>query len=288
MKICVAGLGLIGGSMCMALKRAGYKVDGYNRSQAPLEYALKNGIVDSAAESFDSYDIVFVALPPEPTVNFIVNTRFKDGAIVADICGVKKYIEDAVYAAKLNVKYVGTHPMAGKEVSGVENACADLFDKASMVVTRGIYADECAINTVKSLTKAMGFARIVECSAELHDRKIAYTSQLAHVVSNCYVNDPEIDGCLGFTGGSFQDMTRIAGVDENIWSELYLLNGENLLEKAETLHKSLGNFIAALKEAKKSGNAEAVRKNLTVGATAYRNGKANNFTGEGITVTELK
>ena len=207
---------------------------------------------------------------------------------MADICGVKKYIEDAVRAANLTVKYVGTHPMAGKEVSGVENACADLFDRASMVITHGICADERAISTIKGLVKDMGFARIVECSAELHDKKIAYTSQLAHVVSNCYVNDPEIDGCLGFTGGSFQDMTRIAGVDENIWSELYLLNGENLLEKAETLHKSLGSFIAALKEAKENGNAEAVRKNLTVGATAYRNGKANNFTGDGITVTELK
>ena len=288
MKICVAGLGLIGGSMCMALNRAGYKVDGYNRSQAPLDYALKNGIVDSAAESFDSYDVVFVALPPKPTVNFILNTRFKDGAIVADICGVKKYIEDAVKAAHLKVNYVGTHPMAGKEVSGVENACADLFDRASMVITRGICADERAFDVIKGLTKDMGFARIVECSAELHDKKIAYTSQLAHVVANCYVNDPEIDGCLGFTGGSFQDMTRIAGVDENIWSELYLLNGENLLEKAETLHKSLSGFIAALKEAQKSGNAEAVRKNLSVGANAYRNGKASGFTGEGIKVTELK
>ncbi len=288
MKICVAGLGLIGGSMCMALKRAGYKVDGYNRSQAPLEYALKNGIIDGAAQSFESYDVVFVALPPKPTVNFIVNTHFKEGAIVADICGVKKYIEDAVSCARLNVNYVGTHPMAGKEVSGVENACADLFDRASMVITRGICADERAFDVVKGLTKDMGFARIVECSAELHDKKIAYTSQLAHVVSNCYVNDPEIDGCLGFTGGSFQDMTRIAGVDENIWSELYLLNGENLLEKAETLHKSLSQFIAALKEAQKSGNAEAVRKNLSVGANAYRNGKASGFTGEGIKVTELK
>lgn len=288
MKICVAGLGLIGGSMCMALKRAGYTVDGYNRSQAPVNYALKNGIIDNAAQSFESYDVVFVALPPKPTVNFILNTRFRGGAIVADICGVKKYIEDAVYAANLDIKYVGTHPMAGKEVSGVENACADLFDRASMVVTRGICADERAFSVIKGLVKDMGFARIVECSAELHDRKIAYTSQLAHVVSNCYVNDPEIDGCLGFTGGSFQDMTRIAGVDENIWAELYLLNGENLLEKAETLHKSLGKFIAALKEAKASGNAEAVRKNLSVGATAYRNGKANNFTGDGITVTELK
>ncbi len=288
MKFCVAGLGLIGGSMCMALKRAGYNVDGYNRSQSPLDYALKNGIVDNAAKSFDGYDVVFVALPPKPTVDFIINTRFNGGAIVADICGVKKYIEDAVYAARLNVNYVGTHPMAGKEVSGVENACADLFDRASMVITRGICADERAFSVIKGLVKDMGFARIVECSAELHDRKIAYTSQLAHVVSNCYVNDPEIDGCLGFTGGSFQDMTRIAGVDEGVWSELYLKNADNLLISATNLANSLNKFIDALNEAKQSGNAEAVRKNLSVGANAYRNGKANNFTGDGITVTELK
>lgn len=288
MKICVAGLGLIGGSMCMALKRAGYKVDGYNRSAAPLNYALKNNIIDGAAEKFDGYDVVFVALPPKPTIDFILNTNFKKGAIVSDICGVKRAVEQAVYGADLDIKYVGTHPMAGKEVSGVENACADLFDRASMVVTRGICTDECAFDVIKTLTEDMGFKRIVECSAELHDRKIAYTSQLAHVVSNCYVNDPEIDGCLGFTGGSFQDMTRIAGVDEGVWSELYLNNADNLLTSATNLYNSLGKFIAALEEAKAEGSSACVRENLSVGATAYRNGKASGFTGNGITVTELK
>lgn len=288
MKICVAGLGLIGGSMCMALKRAGYSVDGFNRSRAAIDYALANGIIDGVAEEFDKYDAVFVALPPKPAVEFIINTRFKNGAVVADICGVKKCIEDAVRAANLNVNYVGTHPMAGKEVSGVENACADLFDSASMVITRGVCADERSFDLIKRLTKDMGFKRIVECSAELHDRKIAYTSQLAHVVSNCYVNDPEIDGCLGFTGGSFQDMTRIAGVDENIWSELYLLNAENLLASAKNLHTSIGKFIAELEQAKKDGSTDGLRKNLGVGANAYRSGKANDFIGDGIDVTELK
>ncbi|MDE7086752.1 MAG: prephenate dehydrogenase/arogenate dehydrogenase family protein, partial [Clostridia bacterium] len=271
-----------------ALTRAGRGVDGFNRSRAPLNYALAHKIIGKEVADFKEYDVVFVALPPRATVNFILNTPFKDGAVVADICGVKKYIEDAVYSANLNIKYVGTHPMAGKEVSGVENSCEDLFDNASMVITRGIYTDECALNLIKKLTKEMGFKRIVECSAELHDRKIAYTSQLAHVVSNCYVNDPEIDGCLGFTGGSFQDMTRIAGVDENAWAELYLINGGNLLEKTETLYDSLGRFIAALKSAQESGNAKEVADVLSTGACAYRNGKANGFTGEGISVTELK
>ena len=288
MKICVAGLGLIGGSICMALKRAGYNVDGWNRSQAPAKYALGHGIIDGVAEDFEKYDVVFVALPPKPTVDFILTTRFKSGAVVADICGVKEYIENAVYSAKPDIKYVGTHPMAGKEVSGVENACSDLFDSASMVITRGIYTDERAFSVIWTLTKDMGFKRVVECSAKVHDRKIAYTSQLAHVVSNCYVNDREIDGCLGFTGGSFQDMTRIAGVDENVWAELYLKNADNLMTSVKTLHESLGKFIAALEKAKADGNSSALKENLGVGAQAYRNGKANNFTGDGISVTELK
>ena len=265
MKICVAGLGLIGGSMCMALRRAGYEVDGYNRSAQPLKFALERGIVGGVAQNFADYDVVFVALPPKPTVDFILNTHFKDGAVVADICGVKKYIEDAVYAAKLNIKYVGTHPMAGKEVSGIENACADLFDRASMVITRGIYTDECAFDLIKTLTKDMGFARIVECSAELHDRKIAYTSQLAHVVSNCYVNDPEIDGCLGFTGGSFQDMTRIAGVDEEMWSQLYLYNREPLLQETEGLISRLNEYRDALA----NGDGDKMRELLKEGRLAH-------------------
>ena len=253
----------------MALKRAGYKVDGYNRSKKPLDYALKNKIIDGTAERFDCYDVVFVTLPPKPTVDFILNTHFKSGAVVADICGVKRVIEEAVAAAKPDINYVGTHPMAGKEVSGIENACADLFDSASMVVTRGICADERAYSTIFSLVKAMGFKRLVECSAEVHDRKIAYTSQLAHVVSNCYVNDPEIDGCLGFTGGSFQDMTRIAGVDENVWAELYLLNKKKLSAQIGSLISSL----AEIKTALDSGNEEELKRVLKAGRVTFEENK---------------
>lgn len=288
MEICIVGLGLIGGSMAMALKRAGYKVDGFNRSPKPLKYALDNCIIDGAATSFERYDVVIVALPPQATVNFILNTPFKKGAIVADICGVKRLIEKEVYSANLPINYVGMHPMAGKEVTGIENACADLFDRASMVITHGERTDLKSVEEMKALVKDMGFKYLVECSAELHDRKIAYTSQLAHVVSNAYVNDEEIEGCLGFTGGSFQDMTRIAGVDENAWASLYLDNADNLLQKCNNLISCLQGFAMELEDAKLSGKTESLAKYLSVGATAYRNGKAENFVGEGITVTRLK
>ncbi len=288
MKICVVGLGLIGGSLCMSLKRAGYEVDGYNRSQRAVSYALSNSIIDGEAKDFTVYDLVFVALPHQATLDFILNTKFKSGATVSDICGVKSVIAEKVLSAALPVNYIGTHPMAGKEVSGIENACADLFDKASMVVTDGDKADPAALKNLKKIIKDMGFKYLVECSSALHDRKIAYTSQLAHVVSNCYVNDGEISGCLGFTGGSFQDMTRIAGVDENMWASLYLANADNLLEKTENLKASLSGFIASLKEAKASGDETPIKEFLRVGATAYRAGKAEDFFGEGITVTALK
>ncbi|MDE7300916.1 MAG: prephenate dehydrogenase/arogenate dehydrogenase family protein [Clostridia bacterium] len=288
MKICVAGLGLIGGSMCMSLKRVGYKVDGFNRSETALQFALSHNVCDKAVENFTDYDLVFVALPHQATIDFILNTNFKSGAIVSDICGVKRIIAQEVEKAKLPINYIGVHPMAGKEVSGVENACADLFDKASVVICDGEKVDPDILQAYKKIIADMGFKYIVECSSELHDKKIAYTSQLAHVVSNCYVNDGEIDGCLGFTGGSFQDMTRIAGVDENMWASLYLANSENLLVKADNLKASLEQFIKALQLAQKCGSEQPIKEFLSVGAKAYRAGKAENFVGDGIKVTALK
>ena len=165
----------------MALKRAGYFVAGWNRSEKPLRYALDNKIIDERAENFN-YDVVFIALPPETTVSFIASQVFGSGSVVVDICGVKKFVEDAVYSKPRNFKYVGCHPMAGKEVSGIENACVDLFDKANMVITRSEKTDKGALEIVRKLTEDMGFKYLVECSAETHDKKIAYTSQLAHIV----------------------------------------------------------------------------------------------------------
>ena len=269
MKICVAGLGIIGGSICLALKRAGYNVAGWNRSQKPLDYALKNKIIDEAAKGFESYDVVFVCLPPEATVKFIDNNTFKSGAIVSDICGVKGSIEKAVYSRSRNFRYVGCHPMAGKEVSGVENACADLFDGANIVFTIAEQTDGRALEDMRNLAKQMGFGYAVECSAEIHDKKISYNSQLAHVVSNAYVKDGEIDGCIGFTGGSFQDMTRIAGVDEEVWTALYLENAENLSQKIGALISSLSEVKSALDK----GDGEKLKALLRDGRERFECGK---------------
>lgn len=248
LNIAVVGLGLIGGSIAGALKKSNkYKVDGANRSRAPIEFAIENGLIDGEAKSLSDYDVVFVALPPEVTMRVLNDSAFADGAIVADICGIKGDILSCVRQKKRNYRYVGTHPMAGKEVSGVNNASPDLFRGANMVLTRDDETDEEAFKIMRELTRDMGFGRIVECDAAFHDKKIALTSQLAHIVSNAYVKSPEIENCLGFTGGSFQDMTRIAAVDECVWTELYMHNQKNLESELSLLIQNLQAYCDALR-----------------------------------------
>ena len=252
MKIMIAGLGLIGGSAARALARAGYAADGYDRP-AVLHAAVEAGVVVAEAKNTAAYDVVFVALPPDAAMQWIDGSSFKDGAVVADFCGVKGAIERCVYAKPRNFRYVGCHPMAGKEVSGLQNSCADLFDGASMIVVCGEQTDESAVRLLEELYKKMGFGGCKHCSAAYHDAKIAYTSQLAHIVSNAYVKSDTAEGFPGFTGGSFQDMTRIAGVDEDIWTRLYMLNRAAAAKELERLISNMQKYLDALNAGDEAG-----------------------------------
>lgn len=274
LKFCVVGIGLIGGSICMSLKRSGYQVDGYDIDEKSLSFALENKIIDGVATDYKIYDFIFVALPVEATKKFILSNSFKENAILSDICGVKRTIQETVENAALPVRYVGMHPMAGKEVSSVFNACCDLFDNASMVITHSEKTDKDAYATAKNIIKDLGFKRIVECSAEVHDKKIAYTSQLAHIVSNAYVKDDEIESCLGFTGGSFQDMTRIAGVDENMWASLYLANADVLIKNIDNLIENLKQVSSAIKSSDRANLISVLKE----GSEQFTSSKANSFT----------
>ncbi|MDE5896683.1 MAG: prephenate dehydrogenase/arogenate dehydrogenase family protein [Clostridia bacterium] len=261
MRIVVYGLGIIGASLCASLKRAGHTVYGRNRSEKPISIALERGIIDGVSDDYTGADTVFLALPPRVAMHELCEGSFEDGTIVADICGVKAPLEDCVYSRPRNYRYVGTHPMAGKETSGIESSSPTLFDGANLILTRCAQTDATAFETVKQLGKDMGFARIVECGAQKHDDMIALTSQLAHVVSNAYVKSPLTGDCIGFTGGSFQDMTRIAGVDDRIWAELFLLNRDRLRGEIDRLRGARGKYIEALD----SGNEEELRVLLREG-----------------------
>ncbi len=245
-KIAIVGLGIIGGSLGGALKRAGYAVDGFARREETVKYAVQNGFIDKAGESLVEYDVVFIALPPYPTLEYLRKEKFKKNALVVDICGVKKAPENAVYEKQRDYRYVGIHPMAGKETSGIGSASPTLFDGANLIVTVCEKTDTAAVREIKAYAIAMGFGRIIECSAEEHDKKIALTSQLAHIVSNAYVKSEQVQGCEGFTGGSFQDMTRIAGVDETVWTPLYASNRENIIKELNGLIEHLSVYRDSL------------------------------------------
>ena len=260
-KTAVIGLGIIGGSICKALAGAGYFVAGRDIDKSTLSCALKEGVVREEAQELSRYDTVFLAVPPRAALALLEEGDFKEDALVADICGVKAEMGKAVYSRPRKYRYVGLHPMAGKETNGLSSSSADLFVGANLVVVLSRNTKESALKEVLEYAKAMGFGRITQCSAQEHDRKIALTSQLAHLVSNAYVKSPEVKDCEGFTGGSFQDMTRIAGVDETMWSQLYLFNRENILSQLDGLIEHLSEYREAIFE----GKEERLKAQLKAG-----------------------
>ena len=265
MKIMIAGLGLIGGSMAKSLNRAGFVVDGFDRDEV-VSFALKEYIIQNKAEDYSLYDLVFIALPPDATMDFIDKNHFKNNAIVCDICGVKKVVENLVFSKKRNFRYVGCHPMAGKEVSGIQNSTEKLFDKANMIIVETENTDNEAVEVLSEIFYKMGFKLIKKCSADYHDTKIAYTSQLAHIVSNAYVKSPSGKNYVGFTGGSFQDMTRIAGVDEDVWTRLYMLNREKISKELSILILNLSKYLVAFE----SNDEEGLKNLLKEGRAAKK------------------
>ncbi|MFR5101673.1 MAG: prephenate dehydrogenase [Christensenellaceae bacterium] len=245
-KIAVIGLGIIGSSICRALRKAGCFVAGSDLDGMTLSYAKNQGYIQEEAENFTEYDAVFLAVPPRAAIALLESAEFKEGTFVADVCGIKAEIERAVFSAPRRYRYIGLHPMAGKETSGILSSSEEMFDGANLVVVVSPKTEKSAIEEALAYAKLMNFGRITECSAEEHDKKIALTSQLAHLVSSAYVKSPSARNCEGFTGGSFQDMTRIAGVDERIWSQLYLYNRFNILAELDGLIENLKVYRDAI------------------------------------------
>ena len=269
-KIAVIGLGIIGGSICGALTKAGYTVDGFGRSENSVNYALQAGYISARGTDISQYDVVFIAVPPQATLDYLDKATFKDGALVTDICGVKGNLEKVVYSKKRNYRYVGIHPMAGKETSGIASATPNLFQGANLIITHAAQTDERDVDEIKEYAKAMRFGKIVECSAEEHDRKIALTSQLAHIVSNAYVKSPQVRHCDGFTGGSFQDMTRIAGVDEKMWTQLYMANRDCIQTELQGLIENLTVYLKAIEEGDEDSLSNALREGRLIRETIKR------------------
>lgn len=244
----IAGLGLIGGSMALALRRRGdYRVSGIDIDPAVSAAALAKGAVTAAGgpDLLETADLLVLALPPDAAIAFLLanGARLPRGAVVTDVCGVKRavVVACAPFCRAHGLHYVGGHPMAGREHSGFAQADAALFTGASYILTPLPGTPAPAIERVRRLATDLGCARLTVTTPEEHDRRIAFTSQLPHVLAGAYVKSPQCPLHHGFSAGSYRDVSRVATVDERLWSRLFLLNRDHLCAEIDTL---IGNLAA--------------------------------------------
>lgn len=253
MNIAVVGLGLIGGSFCKALKKNTFhKVFGIDNDRETIEKALECGAIDEeiSVERLSETNLTIICLYPEAIVKFVKENAnyFKKGSIVIDSCGVKEYIvnECTPVLDEKGVIFVGTHPMAGREFSGFDYSMDNLFDGASFIITPSENTPQIAVDLLQTLAGSIKFGKAVVSTPKKHDEVIAYTSQLAHVVSNAYVKSPCMLNYDGFSAGSFQDLTRVAKLNEYMWSSLFLCNKEALLREINCILNSITEYRDAL------------------------------------------
>lgn len=252
MTVGICGLGLIGGSMAKAYKESEHTVLGYDKDEATLGFAALDGTLDGVlnVNTISKCNLIFIALYPSQAIIYLneIAPLLSQDTTVIDLCGTKQTICECGFALakKYGFTFVGGHPMAGKQFSGFKYAKATLFKGAPMVLVPPIYDDIAFLDRIKDLLAPAGFGRLSITTAEKHDAMIAFTSQLAHVVSNAYVKSPTAQNHKGFSAGSYKDMTRVAWLNENMWTELFLENKEPLLFELEYIISSLNEYKTAI------------------------------------------
>jgi len=252
-RILIIGLGLIGGSLSMALQGfEDYEVVGAVRSQANYEKAVARQAagrvtMDGPGE-LSRADVVILCQDPQGIVDFLREhaARFKPGALVCDVCGIKTAIMEAARCLPDGVDFIGCHPMAGKEVSGIDHAEKGLFRNAHFIMTPRAGSDEAHVALLERMAAYCGFRDVVRTTPEHHDAIIAYTSQLMHVVALAVCDDPDLFDCRGYEGGSFRDCTRVAALDVPLWTQLFSLNAPALVKVIEGLEARLGAYREAI------------------------------------------
>ncbi len=268
MNIGIVGLGLIGGSLAKSAKKnTKFKVYGYDLNENVIKSAIEEGSIDGelTEKRLASCDYVFIPLYPEAVIEYVKKNAgiFKEGAVVIDCAGVKRSVCDECFkiAENSNFSFVGGHPMAGTQYSGFENSKDTMFYNAPFVLTPKENEDILILANAREVIMSLGFGRVSVMTPKKHDKLIAFTSQLAHIVSNAYVKSPSALERKGISAGSYKDLTRVAYLNENMWTELFLDNKENLIFE-------LDNIIAELKkysDAMKNNDPETLRQLLKDG-----------------------
>lgn len=249
-KILIIGLGLIGGSYAKGLTKNGYNVYAYNRNIDAINYAKNNGIIvdgtnELTKDFLSQFDRIIFSIYPKIFKDYIdkYGNYIKDGAIISDVTGVKCAIVDYIQE-KLSprVEFIPAHPMAGKEVTGVENADENIFKNANYIITPTDKNTDEGISFAKEIGEKLGFRKISILSPKEHDEMIAFLSQLTHCIAVSLMTCKDSEYLVDYTGDSFRDLTRIANINENMWAELFLMNKEALLKEIDSFIEHMSNL----------------------------------------------
>ena len=271
--LAIIGLGLIGGSLAIALKGfEDYEIVGVDVSQPTLRYAAEHGVGDRVTEKAEEVlpqaDVVALALHPQGILDFLAvhRDRFKPGALVWDVCGVKTAILEGAQGLPDTVDFIGCHPMAGTEFSGVEHAFGEMFQNSHflMVPRTGSKPEHMAL--LERLAAYIGCKDVCRTTPEAHDALIAYTSQVMHIIAVAVCDDPDLFSCRGFEGSSFRGCTRVAALDVGLWTQLFSLNRPALLTVLDRLLDNLQSYRDALA----SGDRQALADKLARSAARKR------------------
>ena len=253
--ILIVGLGLLGGSYARALKKKGYTVIAIEKRKSAIEYALKNAIIDEGTDTVDEKfisraSLIVFALYPKVFLEWINEYAYMlpKGAVITDVTGVKSCIVDEIQS-KLpdGVEFIAAHPMAGREVYGVENSDDGIFRNANFIVVPTDKNTKEGIETCMELGRELGFKDVSILDAKKHDEMIAFLSQLTHCIAVSLMCASDDDGIVHYTGDSFRDLTRIARINEDMWTELFMLNREPLLYEMEQFSTQFNKLVDALK-----------------------------------------
>ncbi len=252
MKVGIVGLGLIGGSFAWAYHNDGHQVLAFNRTRSVLDFAMLSGAVDGelTEENAGDCDLILVTLYPQAAIDYIdkMGPHFGKKPLVIDCCGTKRVVCSACFpiAERDGFTYIGGHPMAGTHNSGFKYAKGTMYKGAPMVIVPPRFDDIELLGRVKELLAPAGFGRISVTTAEKHDQMIAFTSQMAHVVSNAYIKSPTAKIHKGFSAGSYKDLTRVAWLNPPMWAELFMENKDFLLHELELFINSLTQYRDAM------------------------------------------
>lgn len=252
MKIGIVGLGLIGGSLARAYHKSGHEVYGYNRNKVVQDYAKLEGTLagELNQQTMAECDAIFLCLYPRKAIEFLEENApvIPKNALVIDCCGTKRLVCKAGFALaeQYGFTFVGGHPMAGTQFSGYAKSRADMFAGASMIIVPPEADDILLLERIKKILTPAGFAHVTVTTAGHHDAMIAYTSQMCHILSNAYVKSPRAQEHKGYSAGSYRDLTRVAWLNENMWTELFLENKDYLMEELDLVIAHLQEYRDAM------------------------------------------